>query len=138
MILSPEQANDFNCKLAPVYVQSFSPHVPEHALEVELPFLQTVLASFQVVPLVVGDAAPQGIAYVLRQLWGGPETLIVVSSDLSHCPGFPRSLPNRREYSCFSGLTTRRTRAADGYRHLGYPERWSSAGIWTTPPVDCL
>jgi MEMO1 family protein len=61
-----------------------APHVPEHALEVELPFLQTVLASFQVVPLVVGDAAPQDIAHVLRQLWGGPETLITVSSDLSH------------------------------------------------------
>ncbi len=61
-----------------------APHVPEHALEVELPFLQTVLSSFQVVPLVVGDATPQDVAQLLRQLWGGPETLIVVSSDLSH------------------------------------------------------
>ena len=60
------------------------PHAPEHALEVELPFLQTVLANFQLVPLVVGDAAPQDIACLLRELWGGPETLIVVSSDLSH------------------------------------------------------
>ena len=50
----------------------------------ELPFLQTVLPSFQLVPLVVGDAAPQEVAHLLRQLWGGPETLIVVSSDLSH------------------------------------------------------
>ena len=54
------------------------------ALEVELPFLQTVLSSFQLVPLVVGDAAPQEVAHLLRQLWAGPETLIVVSSDLSH------------------------------------------------------
>jgi AmmeMemoRadiSam system protein B len=61
-----------------------APHAPEHALEVELPFLQTLLASFQVVPLVVGDATPQDVAHVLRRLWGGPETLIVVSSDLSH------------------------------------------------------
>ena len=61
-----------------------APHAREHALEVELPFLQTLLASFQVVPLVVGDATPQGVAQVLRRLWGGPETLIVVSSDLSH------------------------------------------------------
>jgi AmmeMemoRadiSam system protein B len=60
------------------------PHAPEHALEVELPFLQSVLADFQLVPLVVGDAAPQDIADLLRKLWGGPETLIVVSSDLSH------------------------------------------------------
>ena len=61
-----------------------APHAPEHALEVELPFLQTVLPSFQEVPLVVGDVAPQDVALVLARLWGGPETLIVVSSDLSH------------------------------------------------------
>src|SRR5262249_53682090 len=61
-----------------------APHAPEHALEVELPFLQTVLPSFQVVPLVVGDVAPRDVALVLARLWGGPETLIVVSSDLSH------------------------------------------------------
>ena len=64
--------------------QTDAPHEPEHALEVELPFLQTVLSSFQLVPLVVGDAAPREIAHLLRQLWDGPETLIVVSSDLSH------------------------------------------------------
>jgi AmmeMemoRadiSam system protein B len=60
------------------------PHAPEHALEVELPFLQTLLRAFAVVPLLVGDAAPKNVADVLRRLWGGPETLIVVSSDLSH------------------------------------------------------
>jgi MEMO1 family protein len=65
-------------------IRADSPHAPEHALEVELPFLQTLLASFQVVPLVVGDAAPQDVAHVLGRLWGGPETLIVISSDLSH------------------------------------------------------
>ena len=64
--------------------QTDAPHEPEHSLEVELPFLQSVLSSFQLVPLVVGDAAPQQVAQLLRQLWGGPETLIVVSSDLSH------------------------------------------------------
>ena len=65
-------------------VTADGPHIPEHCLEVELPFLQSVLASFQIVPLVVGDATPNGVAQVLRRLWGGPETLIVVSSDLSH------------------------------------------------------
>ena len=65
-------------------VTADGPHVPEHCLEVELPFLQSLLASFQVVPLVVGDATPNDVAQVLRRLWGGPETLIVVSSDLSH------------------------------------------------------
>jgi AmmeMemoRadiSam system protein B len=65
-------------------VQADAPHAPEHALEVELPFLQALLASFTVVPLLVGGAAAQDVADVLRRLWGGPETLIVVSSDLSH------------------------------------------------------
>jgi MEMO1 family protein len=61
-----------------------APHAPEHALEVELPFLQALLRRCAVVPLLVGDVAPTDAADVLRRLWGGPETLIVVSSDLSH------------------------------------------------------
>lgn len=56
----------------------------EHALEVQLPFLQTVLTDFEVVPFIVGQADPQQVAKVLDRLWGGDETLIVVSSDLSH------------------------------------------------------
>jgi len=59
-------------------------HVFEHSLEVQLPFLQTVLGDFALVPIVVGDAAVETVADVLDQLWDGPETLIVVSSDLSH------------------------------------------------------
>lgn len=59
-------------------------HAQEHSLEVELPFLQTVLSSFALVPLAVGEAMPEHVATVLEALWGGPETLIVVSSDLSH------------------------------------------------------
>jgi AmmeMemoRadiSam system protein B len=56
----------------------------EHALEVHLPFLQAVLPSFSVVPFIVGDATPAEVAEVLERLWGGEETLVVVSSDLSH------------------------------------------------------
>lgn len=59
-------------------------HAQEHSLEVHLPFLQSVLSDFKVLPLVVGDAPPSEIAQVLEILWGGPETLIVISSDLSH------------------------------------------------------
>lgn len=59
-------------------------HDQEHGLEVELPFLQACVASFSIVPLVVGDAAPADVAEVLERLWGGPETLLVISSDLSH------------------------------------------------------
>ncbi len=59
-------------------------HTFEHSLEVHLPFLQTLLNEFMLVPLVVGDAAAETVAEVLEALWGGPETLIVISSDLSH------------------------------------------------------
>jgi AmmeMemoRadiSam system protein B/AmmeMemoRadiSam system protein A len=56
----------------------------EHSLEVHLPFLQRALGDFKLVPLLVGDAKPEGVEQVLRKLWGGPETLIVISTDLSH------------------------------------------------------
>lgn len=56
----------------------------EHALEVHLPFLQKVLKEFSIVPIIAGDAAPTDVSEVLDTLWGGDETLIVVSSDLSH------------------------------------------------------
>ena len=56
----------------------------EHSLEVHLPFLQRRLQEFTLVPLLVGDVSPEGVERVLEKVWGGPETLIVVSSDLSH------------------------------------------------------
>lgn len=59
-------------------------HQDEHSLEVHLPFLQTLLGRFSLVPLVVGQATAEEVAEILDILWGGPETLIVVSSDLSH------------------------------------------------------
>jgi AmmeMemoRadiSam system protein B len=68
----------------PFVVEADAAHAPEHALEVELPFLQTLLGSFALIPLLVGDADPRQVAQVLERLWGEPDTLIVVSSDLSH------------------------------------------------------
>jgi AmmeMemoRadiSam system protein B len=60
-------------------------HAPEHSLEVHLPFLQRELGTtFRVLPLVVGHASPAAVAAVLDALWGGDETLIVISTDLSH------------------------------------------------------
>ncbi|HTB43645.1 MAG TPA: AmmeMemoRadiSam system protein B [Acetobacteraceae bacterium] len=56
----------------------------EHALEVHVPFLQQVLGDFRLVPIVTGTCAPEAVAAVFDALWGGPETLIVVSTDLSH------------------------------------------------------
>lgn len=59
-------------------------HQYEHSLEVHLPFLQVVLGDFTLVPLVAGQSPPSEVAAVLEAIWGGDETLIVVSSDLSH------------------------------------------------------
>jgi AmmeMemoRadiSam system protein B len=61
-----------------------APHTWEHSLEVQLPFLQQVLERFTLVPLAVGDADDAEVAEVFDRLWGGDETLLVVSSDLSH------------------------------------------------------
>jgi len=68
----------------PQVVVSAPAHAQEHSLEVQLPFLQAVLDDFSIVPLAVGQATPAEVAQVLEVLWGGDETLIVISSDLSH------------------------------------------------------
>lgn len=60
-------------------------HAQEHSLEVQIPFLQEILGeNIEVVPLVIGDASPEQVGAVLELLWGGPDVLIVISSDLSH------------------------------------------------------
>jgi AmmeMemoRadiSam system protein B len=56
----------------------------EHCLEVQLPFLQQLLSNFELIPLLVGTASAAEVAEVLESLWGGDETLILISSDLSH------------------------------------------------------
>lgn len=61
-----------------------APHLQEHSLEVQLPFLQTLLPQFKLLPLAVGHVSAASVAQVIERLWGGDETLIVVSSDLSH------------------------------------------------------
>ena len=68
----------------PQVVVSSAVHAEEHALEVQLPFLQRVLGEFSLVPLAVGAATATQVAEVIERLWGGAETLIVISSDLSH------------------------------------------------------
>ena len=68
----------------PAVTVNDAPFAGEHGLEVHLPFLIRSLAEFKVVPILVGTTAIADVARVLRKLWGGPETLIVVSSDLSH------------------------------------------------------
>lgn len=79
-------------------------HAPEHALEVELPFLQTVLGTVPIIPLVVGSARAEEVAETLERLWD-ENTLVVVSSDLSHY----------HDYETARRLDTATATAIEGY-----------------------
>jgi AmmeMemoRadiSam system protein B len=68
----------------PHVVTTDGPHAHEHSLEVQLPFLQVLLGEFRVLPIATGDATAREVAAALECVWGNEETLIVVSSDLSH------------------------------------------------------
>lgn len=89
-------------------------HAYEHSLEVHLPFLQEVLGSFRLVPVVVGDTTADEVANVLEALWGGPETRFVISSDLSHY----------HEYESARRLDYATSRAIEALRgdQIGYEE----------------
>ncbi len=65
-------------------VRSAAAHAQEHSLEVQLPFLQKVLGDFSLVPIAAGSALTEEVVEVIERLWGGPETLFVISTDLSH------------------------------------------------------
>lgn len=72
----------------PQVVASDPAHAPEHSLEVQLPFLQQTLGEFTLAPFAVGTASVEEVAAVIGRLWGGAETLIVISTDLSHYHGY--------------------------------------------------
>jgi AmmeMemoRadiSam system protein B len=65
-------------------MEADEPHANEHCLEVQLPFLQVLLEDFTLLPLALGSVSPPSVATVLAEVWGGEETLVLVSSDLSH------------------------------------------------------
>ena len=84
----------------------------EHCLEVELPFLQRAFGDVAVVPLLVGQTSGAAVEALLRRLWGGPETLIVVSSDLSHFHDYETA-------QRIDGITTRLVETLDHERLTG-------------------
>ncbi len=95
------------------------PFAGEHSLEMHLIMLQAMLpAPFEIVPILVGDADPGSVAEALRRVWGGPETVVAVSSDLSH-------FLERRRAESIDSNTARRIEtldadALDGRRACGF------------------
>lgn len=85
-------------------------HTHEHCLEVQLPFLQTVLSKFTLIPFVVGHADADSVANVIEHFWGGPETLIVISSDLSHYHPY-------QEAQSIDAATTEKIKHLDHHLH---------------------
>lgn len=81
---------------------SAAAHAAEHSLEVQLPFLQEVLDDFRLVPFVVGQSGGHDIAEVIELLWGGAETLIVISSDLSHY--LPYATARQKDQATTAGI----------------------------------
>jgi len=59
-------------------------HAQEHAIEVQLPFIKEALGNVEIIPILVGDSTFEAVAEILEIVWGGAETVIVISSDLSH------------------------------------------------------
>jgi MEMO1 family protein len=72
----------------PDVIESDAPHALEHALEVQLPFLQMLFDDFTLLPIVLGSASPAQVGAMLDMVWGGEETLVLSSSDLSHYHGY--------------------------------------------------
>jgi AmmeMemoRadiSam system protein B len=108
-------------------------HAAEHSLEVHLPFLQTVLADFALVPLVVGEATPQEVAEVLAHFAGDEATVLVISSDLSHYQEYERAraldLATSRAIEHLQPLETGQAcgrQAINGLLHLARQEGWQA------------
>jgi MEMO1 family protein len=93
---------------------SDKPHALEHSLEVQLPFLQEILGNFSLVPLVVGKASATEVKEVLDLLWGNDDTLIIVSSDLSHYHDYATA--QRLDKATSKAIETLRPQAI-GYEH---------------------
>jgi AmmeMemoRadiSam system protein B len=91
--------------IAAGWVRAFDPaHAEEHSLEVQLPFLQWALPEAVILPVLTGDGEPRAVEALLDRAWGGEETLVVVSSDLSHYLPYPTA---RQRDAAAAGRITR-------------------------------
>lgn len=100
-------------------------HALEHSLEVHLPFLQQMLSHFKLVPIVAGDASADQVGQVIDKLWGGDETLIVISSDLSH-------------YHDYATAQSLDQHTSDLIEHLNYADLSSDAACGKVPVSGLL
>ena len=105
-------------------------HAMEHSLEVHIPFLQAVLNNFALVPLVVGDASPEDVAAVLEALWG--ETLLVVSSDLSHYKDYDTA----RKMDALTGRAIASLGVGMGFPKPGPVAAAPFAACWRWPAAE--
>ena len=94
------------------------PFVGEHGLEVHLPFIQRALGQVEVLPILVGQPAPGQVSSLLDQLWGGPETAIVISSDLSHFHDYATAQAKDAETAV--GIERLQPQVCEGHRACGY------------------
>ena len=94
------------------------PFVGEHGLEVHLPFVQRALGDVEVVPILVGQPAQGQVSDVLDRLWGGPETAIIVSSDLSHYHDYETARAKDAETA--SGIERLQPEVCEGHRACGH------------------
>jgi AmmeMemoRadiSam system protein B len=104
------------CEVPGVSVDD-APHALEHSLEVQLPFLQSVLDDFALLPVAVGECTPEAVAVLIEALWGGPETLIVVSTDLSHYHRYDEA--RRRDTTTAAAVTSLAYDAVGDYDACG-------------------
>jgi AmmeMemoRadiSam system protein B/AmmeMemoRadiSam system protein A len=68
----------------PFVAVTHAPFASEHSLEVHLPFVHRALGEVEILPILVGQAGADQVSAALDLVWGGAETAIIVSSDLSH------------------------------------------------------
>jgi AmmeMemoRadiSam system protein B len=138
--LVPIDADGRRIALAHLSVQvDDAPHALEHSLEVQVPFLQSVLDEFALVPLAVGQVGTEAVAEVIDALAGGPETLIVVSSDLSHYERY--DVAREQDARTAAAILALAAERIDDYDACGaYPLRgllrWASASGLAVEQVD--
>lgn len=108
---------EFKALQFPFVLDEAKAHEREHSLEVHLPFLQRALGDFAVLPLCVGHVSADDVADLLEAVWGGPETLIVISSDLSHY--LPYDEARRVDQETVESILELQVEAMEGERACG-------------------